>query len=439
MSENGHSVGIKTPDELEVLTTAPHTDTELDKMRRAVREVMEITDVTYHVDDSPIRIRGRFLIDSEEAWYKLRPQFEAVSHTPKFKRTDGLDVVTALPQVFEPAKKVFPWRAWLLFIVTVYSVFVVGFGMSDATFLTLGQYALYQATGNEALILSEELLPSPQDIQRAALDGLGYMVALIGILGAHEMGHYLMARKYKVNTTPPFFIPLPIPGGFGTMGAVIAMREPPANRKIRFDIGVAGPIAGLVVAIPVIIIGLLLSEVSTVSEVVADLPPILFQNGDPQFLSEGNSLLYVGLKFLIFGEILPNGARDVWIHPVAFAGWFGLLVTALNLLPMGQLDGGHVLYGLLGDKSLKLRLPIIIVLAVLALGGTLYELEVISRPFGWAGWWIWILLLIFVVGAHAPTLDEITELDRPRRIIGWAMVVVFFLLFTPSPLLLITA
>ena len=189
---------------------------------------------------------------------------------------------------------------------------------------------------------------------KAFLSGWPYALSLMSILLAHEFGHYLMSRHHKTRATLPYFIPLPFPP-LGTMGAAIIMQGTPKNKRVLFDIGVAGPLAGMVVAIPVLLLGLSLSHLDVVRPVGGMVE------------MEGNSMLYFLAKFVTFGKLLPSpatlggatpvaywiryfftgrpipvGATDVFIHPVAFAGWAGLLVTALNLIPAGTLDGGHV-------------------------------------------------------------------------------------------------
>ena len=196
--------------------------------------------------------------------------------------------------------------------------------------------------------------------------GLPFALALLTILGCHEFGHYLMGRHHGVHLTLPYFIPFPLPP-FGTMGAVINMKEPPKNRNHLLDIGLAGPFAGLIIGIPILLLGLSLSNLE-------QIPTVVPQGSMLQL--EGNSLLYLFLKFLMFGRLLPApvsfagspewlywvryfftgrpaplGAMDVTLNPVAFAAWGGIFVTALNLIPAGQLDGGHVTYVLLGRKK----------------------------------------------------------------------------------------
>jgi membrane-associated protease RseP (regulator of RpoE activity) len=212
------------------------------------------------------------------------------------------------------------------------------------------------------------------------------------------------------------------------MGAAILMRGVPKNKRILFDIGVAGPLAGLIVAIPVLFLGLTLSTTSIIEPT-------------PNGFIEGNSLLYLFAKFIVFGKMLPApvepqgilywlqyfftgrpvpfGGLDVFIHPVAFAGWAGILVTALNLLPAGTLDGGHVVYSMFGEKVKKTFPYLVGLLAVLGLA--------------WSGWWIWAALLFWLGRVNAEPLDQITVLDPTRRWVGFLMIVIFVLVFMPVP------
>jgi membrane-associated protease RseP (regulator of RpoE activity) len=243
------------------------------------------------------------------------------------------------------------------------------------------------------------------------LDGLPYAAALLGILAAHEMGHYLTARRVGAPTSLPYFLPMPL--GFGTFGAVISMAAPPRNRRHLLAIAAAGPLAGLAVAIPVLLIGLSLSR-------VAPLPAAgLYQ-------MEGNSLLYAALKYVMFGELLPGNGRDVMIHPVAFAGWAGILVTGLNLIPAGQLDGGHIVYALLGERWS--RVVLWAVLAALA-----------GLAFLWQGWFLWLFLIFLFGRMRLAPLDDVTPLTARQRALAIAMMVLFVLVFTPIPLRIVGA
>lgn len=192
------------------------------------------------------------------------------------------------------------------------------------------------------------------------------------------------------------------------------------DRKSLFDIGIAGPLGGLVVAIPLLILGLSLSTVQPP-------PPDL-----DVALQEGNSLLYIGLKYLVFGELLPSNGRDVWIHPVAFAGWAGLLVTMINLIPVGQLDGGHVSYALLGRRAWSVGYALIA--AMLGWGGFL-----LLRGNEAGGFWaLWGLINLLLNRKHPPPLNDVTPVRSRRVLLGVVMLVIFVLLFMPSPLREIT-
>ena len=255
------------------------------------------------------------------------------------------------------------------------------------------------------------------------IQGWPFTVTLLGILSAHEFGHYFAARYHKVAVTLPFFIPLPI--GFGTLGAFIRLKEPVPDRRKLFDIGVAGPLAGLVLAIPLLILGLSTSPV--------DVPPPM-----PGIQVEGNSILYYVAKIAVFGKALPNPitGEDVFMNQVTFAAWIGLLVTALNLLPVGQLDGGHTVYALFGPLAKRVNQATIGGMAVLALAGLepLQQVLPFLRQIGYAGWFLWLGLILFVLGPHhPPALDDVTQLDPRRRMVGYLVIACFILTFVPVP------
>jgi membrane-associated protease RseP (regulator of RpoE activity) len=198
-----------------------------------------------------------------------------------------------------------------------------------------------------------------------------------------------------------------MPIGLGTMGAVINMTAPPRNRRHLLAVAAAGPLAGLALAIPILWIGLQLSYVTT-------LPP-------GEYMLEGNSILYAAMKLLAFGQLLPSATEDVFIHPVAFAGWAGLLVTGLNLIPAGQLDGGHIIYALLGGRSARWILwGVIIALAVLSIF--------------WLGWLLWVGLILIFGQLRVAPLDDVTELTSPQRALAVMMVLIFLVVFTPVPM-----
>jgi membrane-associated protease RseP (regulator of RpoE activity) len=234
-------------------------------------------------------------------------------------------------------------------------------------------------------------------------DGLWYCGGIIAILFFHEMGHYLMCVRHGVRATLPFFIPFPL-SPFGTLGAVIRMDSRMPNRRVLFDIGVAGPLAGLAVTIPAIYFGLKMSQIG--------IPP------EAGTISLGESLLFKWISLLAIGPV-PEG-HDTLLHPLAFAGWAGLFVTALNLLPIGQLDGGHILYALMGERSDSIYRVAIGLFALLCI--VLYN-----------GWFLLVILLLWFGYRHPPTVEHFTPLDSKRRLIAYFTLMIFLLSFTPIP------
>lgn len=353
-------------------------------LRGIAAHVMNIVEATHqHLGgQTALRLRGRLRTEPQAAYDYLAPRFRELGYTTLLQqdRADDVAVIAAPGEITAGRSRL--WLALLLFGLTLASTIFIGGAQGSQFSLGLG---------------------------------LAYSAALLSILLAHEFGHFLMARHLGVAVSYPFFIPMPLPP-LGTMGAFIAMKAPPPDRRALLSIAIAGPLAGLVVAIPVLVIGLLLSEVRPLATVIAEARA----NGSGFFM-EGNSLLYAALKFLIFGRALPAGGEDVWLHPVAFAGWAGLLVTGLNLLPAGQLDGGHILYALFGSYVARI-VTWIIALLLLAMG------------FLWSGWFLWALLIVVFGQQRAPLLNELTPLNRPLRLIAVLGLVIFILVFTPTPL-----
>ncbi len=235
------------------------------------------------------------------------------------------------------------------------------------------------------------------------IGGLTYSVPVMTILLAHEMGHFLTARRYNMVATPPYFIPAPTL--IGTFGAFIKIKSPFFGKRDLFDVGIAGPIAGFVVAVPVLIIGMFLSR-------IIHVPP-----ESTEFISFGEPILFKLLQPLIFPP-LHKGAH-ILLHPVAFAGWIGMLVTSLNLLPVGQLDGGHIAYAVLGRKAHLLSYGLIGILLIFAL---FYE-----------GWLIWVILLLILGLRHPPIPYDYVPLDKTRKRLAWLALVIFILSFMPIP------
>jgi hypothetical protein len=240
------------------------------------------------------------------------------------------------------------------------------------------------------------------------LNGLWYSGTIIAILGCHELGHYVACRYYDVDASLPFFLPVPI-SITGTLGAFIRIREPIPQKRMLFDIGIAGPIAGFVVAVPALFIGVAMSHLVRV-------PP------DFTGLELGEPLLFRLASWLLWGST-PDG-YSLNLHPMAFAAWWGLLATALNLFPIGQLDGGHISYAVLGSRSSYVTL---------AMMGVAVALSYFAMS--WRVWTVLMILMLFLFGRHHPRVfDEEVPLDRNRRLLSLVAVAMFTLCFTPAPI-----
>ena len=235
--------------------------------------------------------------------------------------------------------------------------------------------------------------------------GFGYSIAIMLILLGHEMGHYFMSRRHGMKATLPFFLPFPL-SPFGTLGAVIRMESTVSSRKALFDTGVAGPLTSLILSIPAIAIGLKLSVLIPTSQI---------REGT---LRLADPFLFSLIQRLVLGDVPEN--YDVMLHPIGYAGWVGLFVTALNLFPVGQLDGGHIIYALFGRRS---RAIFLLAIAVMAF------ITIFYNP-----GWILLLILMFLFGFRHPTpLDDQTPINGKRKLIGAIMFLAFLLSFTPAP------
>jgi membrane-associated protease RseP (regulator of RpoE activity) len=389
---------------------------ELEILTNLVSQYLKIEDITAGDEKQRYlaRYRGQLYGDSAQAYDALAQRLKPYDITPLFRQDKGQAVIFLTQGTINPK----PSNQWVnigLFIATVFSVLYAG--------------ALYSYQGPVPENLAGQLLLPLQNLPA----GIPFAIALLSILLAHEFGHYLAGRYHKTHVTLPYFIPFPL-SPFGTMGAAIQLKEPPKNKRVLLDIGLAGPIAGLLVAIPVVIYGLSLSRIET-------LPAHMAGN----YQVEGNSILYLLAKYAVFQQWLPApgsfggaspllywiryfftgmpaplGGVDVIIHPVAWAGWAGLLVTALNLIPAGQLDGGHISYTLLGRKALALW-PFLL-MGLFFLG------------FIWSGWWLWAALIFIFGRLYAEPLDQITTLNPGRKWMALLGLVIFLLVFTPVPL-----
>jgi membrane-associated protease RseP (regulator of RpoE activity) len=357
------------------------------KLQAQLSGVLSVRDVrVLEAPDRVISFSGQLLRDAESAYAALSDRFRALGYTPLLQRQGDGQVVIAQQGVVVAR----PSRAWInvvLFAATVLATLLTG-AINEVGQVVPGRMIL-------PALLQQPLL---------LLAGLPFSLTLMAILLSHEMGHYIVGRRYNAPVSLPYFIPMPFFGLFGTMGAVIVQRAPFENRRSLFDIGVAGPLAGLVVTLPLLVYGLATSKVGPIP---------------PGSLMEGNSILYLAVKYLIFGKILPGNGLDVSLNPVAWAAWGGLLITSLNLLPVGQLDGGHILYALLGRRAWPVAAGVVVLL--LAMG------------FLWSGWFLWAVLIIVFGVRHPAPLNDLSPMGLKRTLVGIGVLAIFVLTFTPIP------
>jgi membrane-associated protease RseP (regulator of RpoE activity) len=325
--------------------------------------------------DGTVRFKGRLLIDPGRAVTELTERLAPHGYYPLLRGEEDLTILRVAP-----ARRLFrsgPWLNILLLLVTLATTVFVGAANRGAHPLT-----------------------DPWSVAQ----GLPFAMTLLSILGVHEFGHYFTARRYGITVTLPYFIPAPV--GLGTFGAFIKMKSPVTDRRALFDVGIAGPLAGLCVALPAIVVGLRWSEL------------VLTGSERHIGIALGTPLMFSFLQWLTLGPI-PEGG-DVVLHPVAFAGWIGLFVTALNLLPIGQLDGGHIAYALVGRHHRKVAIFALLILVGM---GIAY----------WPGWLFWASLSLILGLKHPPPLNDVTRLDERRRLVGVASLLLLLSVITPSP------
>ncbi len=273
------------------------------------------------------------------------------------------------------------------------------------------------------------------------LIGLPYSIAIMFIISCHEFGHYFAAKYHKVNATLPYYIPFPnIPGflNFGTMGAVIRTKTPIPSKKAMFDIGVAGPIAGFAACLLVLIYGFMNVPGQ---EYILHIHPDFFS---PDYgktgiqLEFGNTLLFSFFKLIFIhpGQFFPP-MTEVYHYPFLCVGWFGMFITAMNMIPVGQLDGGHIGYTMFGAEShYKIAVISFTVLFVLGLAGLLEMLMEIDIAFGWVGWLVWALILFFVIKLKHPDIPDYNELDGKRKFLGYLSYFILIISFSPTPFMI---
>ena len=367
-------------------------------LRTAVEEYMTVfdyafRDVTQEADANPdeamqrardgtIRLYGKLKVAPELAYRPLRQKLERLGYTPylnqrppdKQKPNDISYELVAVPGVIPKAPQNISINL-ALFAATVVSVVLAGYGMGD--------------------------VPSIQS-------GLLFAASLLTILVAHEAGHYVVGRWRGAPMSLPYFIPFPF-NFFGTMGAVIVQREPFEDRRSMLEIGIAGPLAGFIVALPLYMFGVTISAVKQIPTAMPD-GMVMYHFGD--------SLLTHFIKLLQFGWFQPG--YDIFEHPIALGAWIGLLITGINLIPAGQLDGGHIASAILGEKAKYLSYAMIAAMLALSLVST--------------SWLIWAAMLLLFGRSHPPAFNNATHLTVLHYGLGLIAVLSFVLVFVPLPI-----
>jgi len=352
-------------------------NTWVETLRAQVADLLLIDHVSVHHEGQVVSFSGRLLQDADSAFSTLEERLKRFGYLAQLRRAKGRDVILLAPAPSNRGAS----RRWvnlLLFLATVASV-----------------------TFGGALMEGYNPLADPP---KALLRGLPFAFALLGILVTHELAHFLVSKAHGTKSTLPYFIPMPL-SPVGTFGALIRMESPIRDRKALFDVGLSGPLAGLAVSIVALVIGLRMSQVTAT-------PP----QGATQIL--GTGLLVDWITELVLGPVPDNVV--VLLHPVAFAGWFGAFITFINLIPVSQLDGGHVGYAFFGAAHRFVAVLIFLGMLVLGLFST---------------WWLlWAVLVFFLGGLrHPPPLNDITPLDVKRKVLAIFSFALIFLLGTPQP------
>jgi membrane-associated protease RseP (regulator of RpoE activity) len=360
-----------------------------DALQRELVGLFQVHAVDVQQEGKAISFTGRMLLEADTIYDDIQRRFHNHGYTPLFRHKKGDDIVVAVKGVIDKSGASNPLINILLFLATILTTLAAGAGLAGEDLWGAVQ------TGSFTAVLD------------SLLAGIPFAVALLGILGVHEFGHYLASHLHGVRATLPYFIPLPVVG-IGTLGAFIQIKSPMTSRKVLFDIGMAGPYAGLLVAIPLLFVGLTLS----MDNVVPVFAPGLTLE------TIGSSIFIDGLVQLITD--IPAG-RTLRLDPIFFAAWLGFFLTALNLLPAGQLDGGHAAYAILGRAAHTVAYIVVFLLIV------------IGAFLGSINWFVWAFFILLSGLRHPPPLNDITDVGLPRKIIGVCTIALFVLIFTPVP------
>lgn len=369
------------------------TDLDIELLKMEVGKHFPFYDMKFNKNTAAFfcRIDEELL---EESFNLLRKSLKEKGYIPMLKHEQGEHIIYVMKKPKRKEKPV--WINYLLLIATIITTILTG------SILNMGYLDAWN-------------IPNPADIflaKNLVNGALFFSLPLMSILFVHEMGHYFISKKHGIATSLPYFIPVPPVLGFniGTFGALISSRDPMPNKKALFDVGIAGPLAGFFVAIPVIIIGVATAEIIPIPTIENSVV------GDVIF---GNSLL---IDPIISRGLLHIPAGSTYImSPLIFAGWVGLLITSINLLPAGQLDGGHIFRAVFGEKQKYIGWAAVLIMI-------------------FTGWWFFAFIIIFMMGMmHPPPLNDDTDLDLKRKLLFIAAITMLILCYIPNPIDVVTS
>jgi len=369
-----------------------------------IKQVSQILGPTFDIEYSS-RFRKYLVFSADDKSISdadisnLIAELIANGYFPQIQRRNGRFIVHIVPKVLTQ-KKPRIWINIVLFIATIITTMMAG------AFMVAGDI---------------------ENIWAFLFSGWRYSFAVLTILTMHEMGHYFAARFHKMNVTLPYYIPLPIPGfHFGTLGAFIKIKSPIPNRRALLDTAVSGPLAGFFASLIFLIIGYIqLPDWQGIVAYIETIHPLNLPEGQGINIILGKSILFAFFNDVIAGGRLPM--NEVYHFPFIFAGWIGLLVTAINLIPIGQLDGGHVLYALFRKKARTVGILFFIMLIIL-------NFILIVEYFSFV-WVLWIILIMLLIGfRHPPTMRDDIPLTKGRTVLGWVCLAILVLCFMPLPL-----
>lgn len=309
--------------------------------------------------------------------------------------------------------------------------YLIHVGLFMITFITTTLAGVYWTTGH----------PGPYELSTIIEKGLPYSISIMLIITFHEFGHFFAAVYHRVKSTLPYYIPfppIPIFINFGTLGAIIRTKSPIYKKKAMFDIGVAGPIAGFIISVAILIYGF--TNVPGI-EYILSIHPDYFADDygkEGLILVFGDSALFIFLKEIFVNkDMFFPPMSEIYHYPYLTAGWFGLFVTSMNMIPVGQLDGGHISYTMFGEKKhFNISVISFIALFVLGITGMIEATLEMNLGFGWSGWLFWALILYFIIKLKHPPVMDTTHLDNKRMILGYISFIIFILSFSPAPIVL---